>query len=320
MDHHASPNCIDDSLTALEEGIATVGCRAVVCYEVTDRNATDEAARGVAENVRYIESCRASDSKQFAGLVGAHASFTLSEDSLARCADACRQTSTGLHIHVAEDPIDAKSTAQQFGCGLLERFARYGILDLDGTIFGHGTHLEESEFDLLNDYANTISLAHNPNSNMNNGVGYTPIVQLSSAPLLGTDGIGADMWREARTALFKSNDAGHSIPFDWPLKMLAASARIASHYLDVRLGVLEVGAAADIVITRYQPATPLTKDNLAGHLIYAMGPEYVSSVLIAGRWCFRNGMVASCDERAERVVAREITQELYRRLAAIPCN
>ena len=38
IDHHASPNAIDGSLTALERGIASVGCRGVLCYEVTDRN------------------------------------------------------------------------------------------------------------------------------------------------------------------------------------------------------------------------------------------------------------------------------------------
>src|SRR5262245_50589120 len=36
IDHHASPDAIDGSLSALENGIATVGCRAVTCYEVTD--------------------------------------------------------------------------------------------------------------------------------------------------------------------------------------------------------------------------------------------------------------------------------------------
>ena len=43
---------------------------------------------------------------------------------------------------------------------------------------------------------------------MNNGVGYTPVIEHRKPPVLGTDGIGADMWRKARTALFKSNDAG----------------------------------------------------------------------------------------------------------------
>jgi putative selenium metabolism protein SsnA len=317
IDHHASPHFIDGSLTALEAGIATVGCRAVTCYEVTDRNAPDEAARGIAENVRYIEACRAAGNPRFAGMVGAHASFTLSEGSLAQCADACRQTKTGLHIHVAEDPIDAKLTSERFDCGLMDRLERHGILELPQSIIGHATHLSESELARLNECGETISIAHNPNSNMNNGVGYTPIANLAKPPLLGTDGIGADLWREARTALFKSHDANRAIPFDGPLKMLAASAKLASSYLGCRLGVLDGGAAADLVVSRYQPATPLTAENLAGHVIYAMGPEFIRDVMIGGEWCLRNGEVTSCDETEVRRSTCEVTHRLYDRLAQI---
>ena len=48
IDHHASPCAIEGSLASLQKGIAEVGCRGVLCYEVTDRNADDEAQRGVS--------------------------------------------------------------------------------------------------------------------------------------------------------------------------------------------------------------------------------------------------------------------------------
>ena len=56
IDHHASPNAIDGSLTALENGIAAVGCRGVLCYEVTDRNRPGEGRAGLDENERYVDS------------------------------------------------------------------------------------------------------------------------------------------------------------------------------------------------------------------------------------------------------------------------
>ena len=58
---------------------------------------------------------------------------------------------------------------------------------------------------------------------MNNAVGYTPVAKLNQPPLLGTDGIGADMWREARTAQFKSHDARLAVPFGRPLEMLSTA-------------------------------------------------------------------------------------------------
>src|SRR3954454_2523347 len=82
VDHHASPNAIESSLTVLENGIAAVGCRGFLCYEVTDRNRPDEAAAGLAETERYIRLCQKRAAGNFAGMVGAHASFTLDEKSL----------------------------------------------------------------------------------------------------------------------------------------------------------------------------------------------------------------------------------------------
>jgi cytosine/adenosine deaminase-related metal-dependent hydrolase len=152
---------------------------------------------------------------------------------------------------------------------------------------------------------------------MNNGVGYTPVAKFSRPLQLGTDGIGADMWSEARTAEFKSHDAGLPIPFGMSLQMLGQSARFASNCLGVKLGVLEVGAAADLVLTSYRPATLMTADNLAGHFLFAMGPEFVRDVMIAGWWVMRKGHVVTCDERAIRARSVEVAGNLHSRMAAL---
>ena len=74
-------------------------------------------------------------------------------------------------------------------------------------------------------------------------------------------------------AEFKSHDAALPIQFGRSLEMLGKSARVASNALGVKVGVLERGAAADLVLTTYRPATSLTAENLAGHFLFEMGPE-----------------------------------------------
>jgi putative selenium metabolism protein SsnA len=314
IDHHASPNAIDGSLSALESGISSVGCRAVLCYETTCRNRATEAREGLAENERYIRLCQERADGRFAGVVGAHASFTLDDDALAGCADLAKRLKTAVHIHVAEDPCDERITHESYGEHLFDRFASHGLFD-QKAIFGHCTHLSEADRARVND-REKIVVAHNPRSNMNNGVGYTPVRDFSNV-MLGTDGIGADMWNEARTAMFKSNDAGMSIGFARPLELLGTSARVASSMLGVKLGVLEPGAAADLVLTSYRPATPLHTENLAGHFLFAMGPEFVRDVMIAGEWRLRNAEVFSCDEGATRAKAVEIARGLWQRMSSL---
>jgi len=318
IDHHASPNAIDGSLSALENGIASVGCRAVLCYEVTDRNRATEAQQGLAENERYAKACRGRQDGRFAAMVGAHASFTLNEESLQGCVDLAKRQSTGVHIHAAEDPIDEQITRQRFRCGLLERFERAGLLDVAGTIIAHGTHFTDVDLAVINERSDLLRLAHNPSSNMNNAVGYTRVAKLKEPPLLGTDGIGSDLWREARIAEFKSREVHLPLPFGKSLAMLAQSARFASRCLGIQLGTLKPGAAADLVVTDYRPATPLTSDNLAGHLLFALGPEFVKYVMIGGRWCLQNHQVITCDEAAIRARSMEVARALHGRAATQP--
>jgi cytosine/adenosine deaminase-related metal-dependent hydrolase len=226
-----------------------------------------------------------------------------------------RELGVGVHIHAAEDPVDEQITRDRFRCGLIERFERVGLLEVPGTILAHGTHFSDRDIAAVTERAETLWLAHNPSSNMNNGVGYTPVAKYSKAPLLGTDGIGADMWREARLAEFKSHDAGLPVAFGRSLAMLGQSARFASRCLGVKLGVLETGAAADLVLTNYRPATSLAAENLAGHFLFAMGPEFVRDVMVGGWWLMRKGHVVTCDEPALRARSVEVARGLHERMA-----
>jgi len=106
FDHHASPHCIEGSLDLIEKGIADVGLRGILCYETTDRHGLDGRAAGLEENRRYLEKRVQTYSPQFAGMVGAHASFTLEDQTLEELARLAADFDTGVHMHVAEDQCD----------------------------------------------------------------------------------------------------------------------------------------------------------------------------------------------------------------------
>src|SRR5882762_1779964 len=119
FDHHSSPSHITGSLQIVREAIEKVGLRAVLCYEVADRGGTQERERGLDENLAFLRWTRGSPAPAsqptptlFRGMVGAHASFTLSNESLEYCAELMQVFDAGLHIHVAEDRwdvVDARS-------------------------------------------------------------------------------------------------------------------------------------------------------------------------------------------------------------------
>ncbi|HZZ27058.1 MAG TPA: amidohydrolase family protein [Pirellulales bacterium] len=315
IDHHASPQCIAGSLDLVERGLLQVGIRGVLCYETTDRNGRAGREAGLAENRRYLQKCRTNRSGRFAGLVGAHAAFTLEDESLDLSARMAEEFHTGVHIHVAEDPCDEEACRREHGLALMERLERHGLVQ-PATIFAHGTHLHAAAIERVN--AVGLTLAHNPRSNMNNSVGYTPVAKFRAPVMLGTDGIGADMFTEARQAWFKACDAQQGLTPNHVLRMLAASARRASAALGVTLGQLAVGAEADVVITDYVPFTLLTADNLAAHFIFAIGAQHVRDVLVSGDYVQQDRRVVTCNEATACQEAVSVSGRLWERMAAIP--
>ena len=75
VDHHESPNAIEGSLDVIADACAEVGVRVVCAYGVTDRHGADGARRGLAENERFLRAGGR-------GLVGVHAAFTCSDETL----------------------------------------------------------------------------------------------------------------------------------------------------------------------------------------------------------------------------------------------
>ena len=82
IDHHASPNFIEGSLDVIGAAVDQAGLRAVLCYEVTDRDGMDKMRAGINENLRFMESTAAHP--RLRGTFGLHASLTLNEESLKR--------------------------------------------------------------------------------------------------------------------------------------------------------------------------------------------------------------------------------------------
>jgi putative selenium metabolism protein SsnA len=312
IDHHASPNFIRGSLGLMGDAFERVGLRGVLCYEVTDRNGMHGAKLGLEENERWVAKNRG---PMLGGLIGAHASFTLSNESLWACAELAEGLKAGVHIHVAEDPCDQADCTKKYGMPLIDRLAEAAVLG-PRTILGHGTHLDETSLDV----AKTAGcwFAHNPRSNMNNGVGYAPVQQMGKRVALGTDGIGADMFEEVKFAWFKARDARNGLGIGDVAGFLTGAQSLASVLLDTRLGVLDVGYAADLMVLDYPTPTPVTPQNLHGHLIFGMSSQSVTDVMVNGRWVVKNRRVVGVDEEKIRAEAQRVARKVWQRFQKLP--
>ena len=270
IDHHASPNFIDGSLDVIADALAELGLRSVLCYEVTDRDGAARAAAGVAENRRFLARPR----PLARGMMGAHASFTLGDDTLAACAEAAATSGVGVHIHVAEDGADQQDAEARL------RHARRGAAG-PGRGAGPGCAPRALRPRHRRRRSRTsahrgAAVAHNPRSNMNNRVGYSPLAHRGTRVALGTDGIGGDMIAESQAGVLpghrgrppRPTPAGRS-------RRLAEGARIAGRSLRRAAArhASRPGAPADLTVLSYPSPDPLDRGKPARPLGLRLCPR-----------------------------------------------
>lgn len=318
VDHHASPSYIAGSLDLIEKAAREIGVRSSLCYEITDRNSSEEAKSGIKENERFIKKCQQTEDDLVNGLVGLHASFTLSDESLAQANQLITDYNTGVHIHVAEGPDDGEHAKDKFQSTVVQRLQKHKLLN-QHSIMAHCIYLEEADYAILkNSKANIV---HQPRSNMNNAVGTLDIWKLLEYKIpfgLGTDGMSTDMKAELMVAPLlqkhtqQDNTIGTVEVYD---AMFKQNPQIIQNVMGgVKTGSLESNRKADVIITNYYPRSPITSDNTIGHAIFGVLNETIATTIIDGRVCMENGIVPDIDEAAIARKCQELAPEVWNRI------
>ena len=326
IDHHASPNAIDGSLDAVAEAVEASGLRAVLCYEVTDRDGPARAEAGIAENVRFLKRCANGGlaGGRVSATFGLHASLTLSDATL----DACRQAApagTGFHIHVAEHEADEYDSLAKSGRRVVDRLHAHGILG-DRTIAAHAVHIDAAEAALLRDTRTWVS--HQPRSNMNNGVGAADVESLRRLGVrvaLGNDGFSNAMWEEWKAAYLVQKlwrrDPRRMPGGDLVEIAVDTNAALAeSFFPGVRLGVIEPGAAADLILVDYAPTTPLAAGNLPWHIVFGFHESMVTMTMVAGKVLMRDRRLLTLDVEEITARSRELAEKVWERYRELVPN
>lgn len=284
IDHHESPHAIEGSLDVIADACAEVGVRVLCAYGVTDRwlddgtawqpeqgvpkAMTDAARRGLDEGERFVRSGGR-------GMIGVHAAFTCSDETLDRAAGLARDLGVGVHVHVAEGEVDREAAS---------RLARHAD---DRWLLVHGVHLDDPS-------GLPGTLVHNPRSNMNNAVGYARPARFPGPVALGTDGIGGDMVEEFRIAFARLREDDVAAAPDSVWSWLATGWDLVPE------------ARADLVRWSYAPMDPW-------RLAYTTGVRPVE-VQVGGETVLADGVACRVDPDEIRAKAAEAAVSLFRRL------
>ena len=313
FDHHASFGEIPGSLFAIKDVCRELGIRANLCYEVSERDGAEKCGQAIRENADFARWAQEQDDDMIKAMFGGHALFTISDKTFEAMVKA-NDGMTGFHIHVAEGMNDVYDSLRNYGCRPVNRLLYNGVLG-EKTMLGHCIHVSPAEMDIIKE-TNTM-VVNNPESNMGNAVGCSPVLQLFQKGILiglGTDAYTHDMleslkvllpmqrhnaclpnvgWREATGMLFENN------------------AKICARYFKKPLGVLKPGAAADVIIMDYKPFTPFSHENVDGHMLFGMEGKNCRTTIINGKVLYKDREFVGIDEDKINAFCMEQSKKLW---------
>ncbi len=313
FDHHSSPAFVKGSLETLKSGIVDVaGMRGIFCYEVSDRDGIQ--FDGIEENVDFYEK---HEGDSFcAGMMGLHAAFTLSNETLEAVSKAC-DGKIPIHIHIAEGPEDELESINKHGLRIIERLKKYDLL-VNGSIYAHCIHVSEDEIDEISRSNGVIAV--NLQSNMNNAVGIPNVVKFLSRNakvVLGNDGFGFSPVFDVRLLVLSQKFLhGKATAFSMQdlKRVLDDAYALASEKLSCDMGKVKMGAVADLMIVDYDPPTPITTGNFYDHLFFGITEAPVISLYVNGRAVMEEGKITAFDEAEVKKEARKIALKLWEKL------
>ena len=313
FDHHASFRQIPGSLFAIKGVCQELGIRASLCYEVSERDGAEKTAQAIQENADFAKWCRERDDDMIRAMFGGHALFTISDQTFEAMVKA-NDGMTGFHIHVAEGMNDVYDSLRNYGCRPVNRLLYNGILG-ERTLLGHCIHVSPAELDIIKETGTMV--VNNPESNMGNAVGCSPVLQMFRKGILvgmGTDAYTHDMLESLKVFLIiqRHNAALPNVGWCEAMDMLFKNnAAIAARFFKKPLGVLRPGAAADVIVMDYKPFTPLSEENIDGHMLFGMMGKNCRTTIINGRVLYKDREFVGIDEERINAWTMEQSKKLW---------
>ena len=329
IDHYPEQNCAVEDVGPVARAYAGIGMRAAIAlrlfdmaYDDIDPARIDGVDLSIAEDLgdnplaplspdEIAAVCEeAADAWHgHGGLVsimpGPSNPIRCSDEMLVRCHGIAAARDLGIHAHLLETRIQQTLAAERYGRSMIAQLDALGILDRRWS-FAHTVWVDDDDIDLLADRKAVV--VHNPHSNSKIGAGVAPVARMlaKGVPVaLGSDGASTNdtlsIHEAMSLALLLPRVSG--VPrSEWPDAAaafdMATRGGGAALVGGPRIGAIEVGAAADIVLYDLNTPSLAPLNDPLQQLVFSERGRSVRCVLVGGKVVYEDGSFASADADA----------------------
>jgi 5-methylthioadenosine/S-adenosylhomocysteine deaminase len=302
---------------AKKAGLRGVVGETMIDFPVADNKTWDEAVAYIRKFVKEWQGDRL-----ITPALAPHAPYTVSEAHLRQVRALATELHAPILIHVAETQNEVKTIKEQHN-GLTPGayLDSLGFLGRD-VVAAHGVWLNADEIKAFAQRGTGV--AHCPESNMMLASGVAPVVEMRRGGMnvgLGTDGPAGsnnnlDMVEEmasaARLQKVSKGDPKALTARDVLEMATIGGARVLG--LDKKIGTLERGKRADVVVVDLQQAKVQPVYAVESAIVYAASGSSVVTTIVDGRVLMLDRKLLTVDEAAALRKAKQYRDQVLKSL------
>nr|WP_265524579.1 amidohydrolase [Providencia rustigianii] len=281
-------------------GLRAILGESVIKFPVADAKNADE---GINYAVNFIQQYK--DHPRITPAFAPHAPYTNTTEHLQKIAKLSQELNVPVMIHLAETDREQEEIAKRTGGkSPVQYMADIGALN-NKVIAAHAIMVDEKDLDLLKQY--DVGVAHNISANTKSAKGVSPVTRMLEKGIrvgLGTDG---PMSSNTLTTMNELNLVGkiHKLESKDRSAMppitvveLATKGSAKAIHMEDKLGSLEVGKLADIIVVDTKSPNMVPMYSPYAALVYGANGSNVRHTIVDGNILMEERNVLTVDEKA----------------------
>lgn len=285
----------DDVARAVTEA----GVRANLCIGAS--SSSDDAER-MKSCEDFVLSWNGKEGGRIRAGFGPHAPYTTTPSFVRENFERARDLGVVVQFHLHETQHELEQFAEQYGASPITYYADQGIFDAPPRLLAaHCVHMTPRDVAILHDAGASIALNAQSNLKLGSGIpDYRLLLDSGVNLCVGTDGAASndncDMLEEVRVLglLMKGSGMDPSGVSNAELLAMATSHGAAALGFD-GVGVLDEGAAADLVLWNLDDESFCPDNNTLSHLVWSANSRAADSVMVAGSWVMEHRELTGID-------------------------
>ena len=249
-----------------------------------------------------------------------HAIYTSTPDCYVKTAEWAASIGARMNTHIAETRKEVDDSIRKYGKSPVELLDSLGVFSTVPTYGAHCVHLSDNDIDILS--SRSVSVVHNPSSNMKLASGAAPIMKMRKKGIniaLGTDGASSNnnlsMMKEMNTAalLATLSEMTPSAARPYDILEMATINGARALGLEDRIGTIEPGKDADIVLINTDDVNMTPLNDPFSAVIFSSDRKNIDTVFCKGRKLLEKGNLLTIDKDEAIRKTNERWQDILRR-------